>query len=140
MVLLFAVSFSLFQLPAVVEYLPHSFILSCATAKLLIISHNGASGIYPGSTDLAYQQAVSDGADMIDCSVQMTRDGVPICLNSVNLVDGTTVVQSPFNTRLSSIPEIQEGASGIFSFNLTWSEIKSLKRKLNLMVSLHGFS
>ncbi|RWR96018.1 Glycerophosphoryl diester phosphodiesterase [Cinnamomum micranthum f. kanehirae] len=95
-------------------------------AKPVIISHNGASGIYAGSTDLAYQQAVSDGADIIDCSVQMTSDGVPICVNSVDLVDGTTVVQSPFNTRLSSIPEIHGGASGIFTFILTWSEIKSL--------------
>jgi glycerophosphoryl diester phosphodiesterase len=96
------------------------------SAKPVIISHSGASGIYAGSTDLAYQQAVSDGADIIDCSVQMTSDGVPICLNSVDLVDGTTVVQSPFNTHLSSIPEIHGGASRIFTFNITWIEIKSL--------------
>ncbi|XXG81910.1 hypothetical protein AAC387_Pa09g2444 [Persea americana] len=99
-------------------------------AKPIIISHNGASGIYAGSTDLAYQQAVSDGANIIDCSVQMTSDGVPICLNSVDLVDGTIIVQSPFNTRLSSIPEIHGGASGIFTYNLTWSEIKSLNLPL----------
>ncbi|OEL36529.1 Glycerophosphodiester phosphodiesterase GDPDL7 [Dichanthelium oligosanthes] len=35
--------------------------------KPLIISHNGASGDYPGCTDLAYQKAVDDGADVIDC-------------------------------------------------------------------------
>eukprot|EP00268_Persea_americana_P027830 TRINITY_DN2709_c1_g1_i2.p1 TRINITY_DN2709_c1_g1~~TRINITY_DN2709_c1_g1_i2.p1 ORF type:complete len:652 (+),score=95.12 TRINITY_DN2709_c1_g1_i2:1349-3304(+) len=95
-------------------------------AKPVIISHNGASGIYPGSTDLAYQQAVDDGADIIDCSVQMTSDGVPVCLGTINLVDSSTVVESSFNDRLSSIPGINGGASGVFTFNLTWNEIKSL--------------
>ncbi|KAF5956785.1 hypothetical protein HYC85_004010 [Camellia sinensis] len=51
----------------------------------LIISHNGASGIYPGSTDLAYEQAIDDGADIIDCSVQMSKDGVAFCLDSADL-------------------------------------------------------
>ncbi|XP_058081531.1 glycerophosphodiester phosphodiesterase GDPDL4-like isoform X2 [Magnolia sinica] len=94
--------------------------------KPVIISHNGASGFYPGSTDLAYQKAVADGADYIDCSVQMTNDGVLVCLNDINLVDGTNVVQSPFNSRIVKFPEIS-GASGIFTFNLTWEEIQTLK-------------
>ena len=42
--------------------------------KPLIISHNGASGDYPGCTDIAYQAAIRDGADYIDCSVQITKD------------------------------------------------------------------
>jgi Glycerophosphoryl diester phosphodiesterase family len=37
----------------------------------LIISHNGASGDYPDCTDLGYQKAVADGADVIDCTVQV---------------------------------------------------------------------
>ncbi|CAK8577272.1 unnamed protein product [Lathyrus sativus] len=31
----------------------------------LIISSNGVSGVYPGSTDLAYEQAITDGTDII---------------------------------------------------------------------------
>ncbi|KAF8391645.1 hypothetical protein HHK36_023952 [Tetracentron sinense] len=94
-------------------------------AKFLVISHNGASGMYPGCTDLAYKQAVLDGADVLDCSVQMTKDGIPFCLGSINLIDGTTVAQSTFSTRSIIIPEIQ-GIPGIFSFNLTWKEIRSI--------------
>ena len=41
------------------------------TGPSLVISHNGAADIYPGSIDLAYQQAIDDGADIIDWSVQM---------------------------------------------------------------------
>ncbi|CAL0330437.1 unnamed protein product [Lupinus luteus] len=49
---------------------------SNAIGPTLIISRDGASGVYPGSTDLAYNQAIVDGADIIDCSVQMTKDGI----------------------------------------------------------------
>uniref|UniRef100_A0A2P2NKI0 glycerophosphodiester phosphodiesterase n=1 Tax=Rhizophora mucronata TaxID=61149 RepID=A0A2P2NKI0_RHIMU len=58
----------------------------------LIISHNGASRIYAGSTDLAYQQAVDDGADIIDCSVQLSKDGVAFCLDSADLTGDSTAI------------------------------------------------
>ncbi|KAK9275627.1 hypothetical protein L1049_022894 [Liquidambar formosana] len=96
--------------------------------KPLIISSNGASGVYAGCTDLAYQQAVDDGADIIDCSVQMSKDGVAFCLNSADLMGDTTVMTS-FMSRSTMIPEIQPN-SGIFSFDLTWSEIQTLKPQL----------
>lgn len=96
----------------------------------LIITKNGASGIYPGATDLAYQQAVDDGADIIDCSVQMSKDGVAFCLDSADLMGSTTVISS-FISRSNVVQEIQPNA-GVFSFDLTWSEIQTLKRKLLL--------
>ncbi|RZC89868.1 hypothetical protein C5167_035863 [Papaver somniferum] len=95
-----------------------------ATPK--VISHNGASGMFPGCTDLAYSKAITDGANYIDCPVQMTKDGVPVCLSSINLLDGTDVAQSAFGSLSVIIPEIQ-GNPGIFTFNLTWEEIKTLK-------------
>ncbi|KAK3122091.1 hypothetical protein QOZ80_8BG0665010 [Eleusine coracana subsp. coracana] len=36
----------------------------------LVISHNGASGDFPDCTDLAYRNAINDGADVIDCPIQ----------------------------------------------------------------------
>ena len=94
----------------------------------MIISNNGASGVYPGCTDLAYQQAVDDGADIIDCSVQMTKDGVAFCSPSADLAGDTTAMM-PFIDKQIIIPEIQP-QMGVFSFSLTWSEIQTLKRKL----------
>lgn len=93
----------------------------------MIITKDGASGIYPGSTDLAYQQAVDDGADIIDCSVQMSKDGVAFCLDTADLV-GDTTAMTTFMSRSTTVPEIQPKA-GVFSFDLTWSEIQTLKRK-----------
>ncbi|KAJ0733913.1 putative glycerophosphodiester phosphodiesterase [Helianthus annuus] len=94
--------------------------------KPLIISYEGASGDYPGCTDLAYQKAVSDGADIIDCPVQITSDGIPICLGSINLIRRTNVVRSGFTNLTSTIPDLQS-STGIFTFSLTWDQIRSLK-------------
>jgi glycerophosphoryl diester phosphodiesterase len=99
--------------------------------KPLIISHNGASGDYPGCTDLAYQKAVDDGADVIDCPVQVTKDGIPICMSSIDLMNDTTVARSQFISQTATIKDIQI-AQGVFTFNLTWDDIvNNLQRKLN---------
>ncbi|KAF8112828.1 hypothetical protein N665_0060s0011 [Sinapis alba] len=91
----------------------------------LVISKNGASGDYPGCTDLAYEKAIEDGADVIDCSVQMSSDGKPFCSSSIDLTQSTMVIQSPFRNRSTIIPEISLDP-GIYTFSLTWSEIQSL--------------
>lgn len=93
----------------------------------MVITHNGASGVYPGCTDLAYMQAVEDGADIIDCSVQMSMDGVAFCLDSADLSVSTTAMPA-FMSRSTTVSEIQNN-TGIFTFDLTWSEIQSLKRE-----------
>uniref|UniRef100_A0ACD5Z969 Uncharacterized protein n=1 Tax=Avena sativa TaxID=4498 RepID=A0ACD5Z969_AVESA len=95
----------------------------------LIITHNGASGVFSGCTDLAYQQAVRDGADIIDCSVRMSQDGVAFCLGSADLTTSTTAATT-FMTKVVTVSEIQN-KSGIFSFDLSWSEIETLKPDLN---------
>ncbi|CAH8366075.1 unnamed protein product [Eruca vesicaria subsp. sativa] len=94
----------------------------------LVITHNGASGDYPGCTDLAYRKAVDDGADVIDCSVQMSKDGIAFCLDSADLIP-TTTAMTTLITRASTVPEIQP-KNGIFSFDLTWAEIQSLKPQI----------
>ncbi|KAI6690610.1 hypothetical protein NL676_027438 [Syzygium grande] len=98
---------------------------SSGQATPLVISFNGASGDYPGCTDLAYSKAISDGTDIIDCPVQMSKDGIPICLSSTNLIDSSNVATTQFRNLMTTAPEIQSG-TGIFSFSLTWSEIQTL--------------
>ncbi|KAH9607222.1 hypothetical protein KSS87_021286 [Heliosperma pusillum] len=94
-------------------------------AKPLVISHFGASGDYPGCTDISYTTAISDGADVIDCPVQMSKDGVPFCLSSANLLNSTLVTQTEFRNLLTTATEIQPN-QGIFSFSLSWADIQSL--------------
>ena len=82
----------------------------------LIIRHNGASGVFAGCIDVAYQKAIEDGADVIDCSVQMSMDGVPFCWNSADLM-GDTTAMTTFMSRSSMVPEIQgtRGSSYLIS-------------------------
>lgn len=108
----------------------YSFHLAHYAEKPLVISKFGASGDYTGCTDLAYRKAIGDGVDVLDCPVQMAKDRKPFCLSSINLMDSTLVAQSTFRDLQITIPEILNG-SGIFTFNLTWDQIKTLKRKLN---------
>ncbi|XVF33915.1 hypothetical protein REPUB_Repub18cG0012300 [Reevesia pubescens] len=103
--------------------------------ELLVISKNGASGDYPGCTDQAYSKAIEDGVDVLDCPVQMTKDGTPICLGSINLIDTTTIAQSSFSNLTTTIPEIRQG-SGIFTFSLSWSDIQGLKPVISSPQSL----
>ncbi|XP_027340009.1 glycerophosphodiester phosphodiesterase GDPDL3-like [Abrus precatorius] len=91
----------------------------------LVISKYGASGDYPHCTDLAYEKAISDGADVLDCPVQMSNDGIPFCLSTIDLIESTNAAQSRFSKLATQIPEIKSG-SGIFTFNLKWDDIKSL--------------
>ncbi|KAK4348176.1 hypothetical protein RND71_034515 [Anisodus tanguticus] len=87
----------------------------------LIIFANGANGDYPRLADLAYQKAVDDGADIIDCSVQMTKDRVAFCLPSIDLVPTTTAFEQ-FMSRAAKVDAIQS-SMGIFSFDFTRGEI-----------------
>lgn len=96
----------------------------------LVITKYGASGDNPACTDLAYNQAKSDGADVLDCPVQMSKDGIPFCLSSIDLLESTTVADTQFKNRATTILEIKF-RSGIYTFSLTWDEIKTLTRKLN---------
>ncbi|KAI8010147.1 Glycerophosphodiester phosphodiesterase GDPDL1 [Camellia lanceoleosa] len=96
--------------------------------KPLVISSKGSSGDYPGCTDLAYQRAISDGVDVLDCPVQMTKDGIPVCLGSINFIDYTKVAQSSFSNLTTTISELGV-VNGIFPFSLTWSQIQSFDSK-----------
>ncbi|RDX74148.1 Glycerophosphodiester phosphodiesterase GDPDL3, partial [Mucuna pruriens] len=91
----------------------------------LVITKYGASGDNPACTDLAYEKAKSDGADVLDCPVQMSKDGTPFCLSSIDLSESTTVADTKFKNRASTIREIKY-RSGIYTFSLTWDEIKTL--------------
>ncbi|CAA0815364.1 Glycerophosphodiester phosphodiesterase GDPDL3 [Striga hermonthica] len=95
-------------------------------AELLIISSEGASGDYPGCTDKAYAKAVSDGVDILDCPVQMTNDGVPFCLGSINLRDKTNAAESNFSNMATTNSDLNI-TDGIFTYNLSWSQIQMLK-------------
>ncbi len=55
----------------------------------IAISHRGHSIAYPENTRVAYEQAIALGCDMIECDVNLTRDGVLVMMHDWKL-DRTT--------------------------------------------------
>ena len=54
-----------------------------------ILGHRGAAGVAPDNTLEAFRRGRDDGADMIECDIHVTRDGVPVLLHDPE-VDRTT--------------------------------------------------
>ena len=47
----------------------------------LVVAHRGSSGDVAEHTLGAYEKAVTEGADALECDVRLTRDGVLVCVH-----------------------------------------------------------
>ena len=55
----------------------------------LVVAHRGASAALPEHTLAAYELALSEGADGLECDVRLTRDGHLVCIHD-RTVDRTS--------------------------------------------------
>ncbi len=55
------------------------------TKAPLVIAHRGASGYHPENTMAAFSRAVALGADMIECDIQLSKDGIPMVIHDEEL-------------------------------------------------------
>ena len=69
-----------------------------ATAPKILVAHRGASAYAPEHTLDSYQLALKQGADFVEQDLQITRDGVLVCLHDLTL-ERTTNVKEIFPTR-----------------------------------------
>jgi glycerophosphoryl diester phosphodiesterase len=67
-------------------------------AKKILVAHRGASAYAPEHTLESYQLALKQGADFVEQDLQITRDGVLVCLHDLTL-ERTTDVKDLFPTR-----------------------------------------
>lgn len=95
--------------------------------KLLLIAHRGASGYAPEHTRAAYELAIQQGADFVEQDLQVTRDGVLICLHDPDLAR-TTNVAEVFPNRASFRDPEQTGTPkrGWYTIDFTLADIKRL--------------
>lgn len=98
-----------------------------ATKPRLLIAHRGASAYAPEHTIPAYKVALAQGADFIEQDLQLTKDGVLICLHDPDLAR-TTNVASVFPNRATLRDPEQTGAAkrGWYTIDFTLAEIKRL--------------
>ena len=67
----------------------------------LVIAHRGASGMIPEHTAHAYQLAIDQGADVIECDITITQDLVLVCIHQ-NWLKEITDVEEKFPERNST--------------------------------------
>eukprot|EP00892_Ulva_mutabilis_P008511 jgi/Ulvmu1/6031/UM027_0006.1 len=91
-----------------------------------IVAHRGASGVLPEHTVEAYQLAIEQGADFIECDVVVTKDLKLICRHEP-LLSGTTDADAKFPDRITAYTIDGDLYEGVFSTDLTLAEIKTLR-------------
>lgn len=77
-----------------------------------IIAHRGASGLYPEHTMPGYQQALDDGADVVEPDLLPSRDGVLFCRHDIGLARSTDIA-----TRARFASRGQQGDWRCFDFD-----------------------
>lgn len=68
------------------------------TQKKVLIAHRGASAYAPEHTIAAYELAIKQGADYVEQDLQITKDGVLVCMHDMTL-ERTTNVEEVFPDR-----------------------------------------
>ena len=95
--------------------------------KPLLIAHRGASGYAPEHTFEAYRIAIEQGADFVEQDLQVTKDGVLICLHDPDLARTTDVAEVfPDRAMIRDPEETGTPKRGWYTVDFTLAEIKRL--------------
>lgn len=99
--------------------------VSKKSAKKINVAHRGASAYAPEHTLAAYRLAITQKADFVEQDLQITKDGVLVCLHDETL-ERTTNVEQVFPTGFTL--EQSDGASvkRWYVADFTLAEIKRL--------------
>lgn len=93
----------------------------------LLIAHRGASGYAPEHTLAAYKLAIEQGADFVEQDLQLTKDGVLICIHDADLARTTNVAELfPDRATLRDAFETGTPKRGWYTIDFTLAEIKRL--------------
>lgn len=98
--------------------------------KKILVAHRGASAYAPEHTLAAYRLALEQGADYVEQDLQITKDGVLVCLHDLTL-ERTTNVEEIFPGRFrNDVSEDQltgsRAAKHWYVADFTLAEIKQL--------------
>ncbi|MEK6288983.1 MAG: glycerophosphodiester phosphodiesterase family protein [Acidobacteriota bacterium] len=98
-----------------------------SSKKPLLVAHRGASGYAPEHTLAGYELAIAQGADFVEQDLQLTKDGVLICLHDADL-ERTTNVAKIFPGRATLRDAFETGTPkrGWYTVDFTLAEIKRL--------------
>ncbi|TRY52240.1 Glycerophosphodiester phosphodiesterase-like protein [Cryptosporidium tyzzeri] len=117
-------------MPAI--YLIIFYMMVGAKASLHLVAHRGASYFVPEESLAAYSLAAKHGVNFIECDIVSTKDGVLILRHSPNLSESTNIddlieFSHLRRTEILYDNNSNDAITGIFSWDLTYEEIKRIK-------------
>ena len=103
---------------------------SIQSGKKILVAHRGASSYAPEHTLESYRLALEQGADYVEQDLQITKDGVLVCLHDLTLERTTNVEEVfPDRSRNDVSPDQLPGsqpAKHWYVSDFTFKEIKQL--------------
>lgn len=90
-----------------------------------VVAHRGASAARPEHTLAAYELALEEGADGVECDVRLTRDGYLVCVHDRTVDRTSTGTGSVSELTLAELKELDFG-DGSPAGVLTLSELIGL--------------
>ncbi|TRY67191.1 hypothetical protein TCAL_09237 [Tigriopus californicus] len=119
---------------------------SLPNSRPLIIAHRGASGMFPEHTMMAYEEAIYQGADLVECDIVVTKDLQLVCsheawIDAVSNVNNSTSEpqHEDFTNRITTYimddddPNMNWNDHGpikdYFTYDFTLDELITLRRK-----------
>ena len=97
----------------------------------MIMAHRGDSGSAPENTLPAFQSAIDHGAGAVELDVQMTKDGVVVCLHDSSLRRTTGVNKKIWEVNYDEIKDLDNGS--FFDPRFRFTRIPTLDQALKLM-------
>lgn len=91
-----------------------------------VVAHRGSSAVHAEHTIAAYELAIAEGADALECDVRLTRDGVLVCVHD-RRVDRTSDGRGVVSTlELADLTELDfaswKGRRGDPLLEASWEE------------------
>jgi glycerophosphoryl diester phosphodiesterase len=100
----------------------------------LVIAHRGASAAYPEHSRPAYQKALAEGADGLECDVRLSRDGHLVLMHDRTL-DRTSDQRGPVSQRsLAQLREVDFGGETILTLDDLIDIAEGAGRPVRLLV------
>lgn len=100
--------------------------MSAARREPFVVAHRGASATRKEHTHAAYELALQEGADGVECDVRLTRDGTLVCIHDRTIdrtSSGTGLVSE---MSLEELKELDFGTPGEPAPVLTLAELIEL--------------
>jgi glycerophosphoryl diester phosphodiesterase len=100
----------------------------------IVVAHRGASAHLPEHTLAAYQLAIEQGADGVECDVRLSRDGHLVCVHDRTVNRTSTGRGVVSELHLAHLGDLDFGQPGVLTFDTLLELVLAAPRPVTLFV------